>query len=265
LTLRGKMMIEYIVKLSENQYFRGTILTLVGTIIGVIVTKMTSRMSSVTYSVSTSKMGETATNDIHGKIEVRHRDQMLPNFYFSRVKIQNYSNEDLERIRVLFYVGDGVLILSDFIRYEKEVRLIPYTEDYKAIIANPQNPLLFTRREYEIPVLNRGQSIILELTMTHRTDVGFPYLHASMVHKGAELVEKPYTTEFLGISIRRTLPWAIIIGIILYIFVSLMSLNPWISGGIMIVYGFFAQLLSALLIKSIDRIARKIGISPPIN
>lgn len=258
-------MNEYIVKIFENQYARGTILTLIGTLIGVIVTKITSKMSLVTYSVSTSKLGETATNDIHGKIEVRHRDQILPNFYFSRIKIQNCSNKDLEGIRVLFYVGDGVLILSDFIRYEKEVRIIPYSEDYNTIIVNPQNPLFFARREYEIPVLNRGQSIILELTMTHRPDAGVPYLHASMVHKGAKLVEKPYTQEVHGISILRTLPWAIILGIVLYLIVSLISLSPWIGNGIMIIYGFFAQSISALLIKNIDKMARKIGISPPIT
>src|SRR3989338_6521031 len=259
------MMTEYIVKLLENQYVRGAILTFVGTIIGIIVTKFFSKMSLVTYSVSTSKMGETTTNNIHGKIEVRHKDQILPNFYFSRIKIQNCSNIDLERVRVLFFVGDGVLILSDFIRYEKEERIIPYSDDYKAVLSDANNPLFFTRREYEIPVLNRGQSMILELTMTHRPDVSFPYLHASMVHKGAKLVEKPYTLEFFGISIRRTLPWAVILGIVLYISVSFMSLNPWLSGGILIVYGFFAQLLSAVLIKGIDKMDRKLGILPPID
>lgn len=258
-------MTESIRNLLENEYVRGAILTLAGTFIGVIVTKLFSRMSLVTYSVSTSKMGETTNNTIHGKIEVRHKDQLLPNFYFSRIKIQNISNADLEQIRLLFYVGDGVLILSDFIRYEKEVRLIPYTNEYKAILADPQNPLLFSRREYDIPILNRGQSILLELTLTHRPNVGFPYLHASMVHKGAKLIEKPYTLEFFGVSIRRTLPWAIILGIVLYIFVSSTLMNPWLSGGILIVYGFFGQLLAAVLIKSIDKMARKLGLLPPID
>jgi hypothetical protein len=259
------MMSETIVKIFENQYARGIILTFVGTLIGYLVTKITSKMSLVAYSVSTSKLGETANNDIHGKIEVRHRDQILPNFYFSRIKIQNYSNKDLEGVRVLFYVSDGVLILSDFIRYEKEVRRIPYSEEYDSIIVNPQNPLFFTRREYEIPVLNRGQSIILEMTMTHRPDVPFPYIHASMIHKGAKLIEKPYTKEVHGISIRRALPWAIILGIVLYLIVSVASFNPWIGNGIMFVYGLFSQPISAILIKSIDGIARKIGISPPIS
>lgn len=258
-------MTDFISNLFENEYVRGAILTLVGALIGAIITKFTSKMSLVTYSVSTSKLGETTTNYIHGKIEVRHKDQILPNFYFSRIKIQNLSNTDLESIRLLFFVGDGVLILSDFIRYEKEVRLIPYSDEYKVILANPQNPLFFSRREYEIPVLNRGQSIILELTMTHRADVGFPYLRASMVHKGAKLVEKSYTLEFFGVSIRRTLPWSIVLGIAFYIFVSYLSLNPWLGGGILIIYGFFAQLLAAVFIKSIDRMARKLGLLPPID
>ena len=253
-------MQEYIVKIFQNQYAIGIILLIVGTILGVIVSKIKSRISFVTYSVSTSKLGETANNAIHGKIEVRHRDQVLPNFYFSRVRVQNISNSDLEGIKILFYVGDGVLILSDFIRYENEVRIIPYTVEYIAVVEKNDSPLFFARREYDIPVLNRGQSIVLELTMTHRAEIGFPYLRASMVHKGAKLVEKPYTMEFHGVSIKRTLPWAIIIGVILYIIASAMSLNPWIGCAIMLVYGLFAQSVSAFLIKGIDWVIKRIGI-----
>ena len=240
----------------QNQYMIGIILLIVGAILEKIVSKIRSRISLVTYSVSTSKLGETANNDIHGKIEVRHKDQVLPNFYFSRVRVQNISNSDLDGIRLLFYVRDGVLILSDFIRYENEVRHIPYTAEYVAI----NSPIIFSRREYDIPVLNRGQSIVLELTMTHSAEMGFPYLCASMVHKGAKLIEKPYTTEFHGVSIKRTLPWAIILGVILYIILSVMLLNPWIGYAIIFIYGLFAQSVAAFIIKVKDWAIKKIGI-----
>jgi hypothetical protein len=253
-------MMEYIGRIFQNQYASGIILLIVGAILGVIVSKIKSRISLVTYSVSTSKLGETANNTIHGKIEVRHRDQILPNFYFSRVRVQNISNSDLEGIRILFYVGDGVLILSDYIRYENEVRVIPYTAEYAAVIEKSDSPMFFARREYNVPVLNRGQAIVLELTLTHRAELGFPYLYASMVHKGAKLVEKPYTIEYHGVSVKRTFPWAIIIGVILYVIASAMSLNPWIGYATMLIYGLFAQSVSAFLIKSKDWVIKKIGI-----
>jgi hypothetical protein len=258
-------MSDFLKTIFNNQYACGTILAFVGALIGYIFAKFASKMAVISYNVSTAKLGETASNDIHGKIEVSHGGQLLPNFYFSKIKIQNCSTQDLENIRLLLYVGDGVLILSDFIRYSNAVRKIPYSADYASVTANPQDPLFFTRREYEIPVLNRGQTILAELTLTHRMDVAFPLIVASMVHKGVKLIEQPHTAEFHGISIRRTLPWAIIIGAVSYIGISTMCSNIWLGSGIMLLYGFFAQSISAYVLKGGDKISRILGITPPIS
>lgn len=258
-------MNRYLKVLFENQYANETLMVVIGTLIGYIATKFTSKMSVVTYNVSTSKLGETANNDIHGKIEVSHRGQVLPNFYCANIVVQNSSTQDLENIQMLFFVGDGVLILSDFIRYTNAVKKIPYSSEYEEISKTPSNKNFFSRREYLIPVLNRGQSINVELTLTHRPDVGFPYINASMVHKGAKLIERPNVIALHGIPMNRTLPWGIALGITLYVVVSLSALNPWISGLILLLYGFFAQSISALALKMIYKVFRWVGILPPIQ
>jgi hypothetical protein len=258
-------MINFLKVIFENQYSRETIIALVCALIGFILSKLTSKMAVVTYNVSTSKLGETANNNIHGKIEVRHRDQVLPNFYFSNIIIHNSSTQDLENIPILFFVGDGILILSDFIRYTNAVKTIPYSSDYDEISKNPNNNLFFSRREYLIPVLNRGQSINVELTLTHLPNISFPYIRASMVHKGSKLVERRNVMEFHGVPMNRTLPWGIAFGIVLYVAISLFGLNPWISGLILLLYGFFAQSIAALALKMNDKIFRGLGIMPPIQ
>lgn len=256
-------MKQFLKSIFENQYASGVILTVIGALIGIIVSRITGKLSIVTYSVSTSKLGETADNNIHGKIEVHHKERLLPNFYFSKIKIFNPSNNDLENVKLTFFVRQGVLILSDFIKYENAVCSIPYSQEYQSMIQNQNYDLFSTIREYNIPVLNRGQSISLELTLTHGPELKFPIISASMVHKGAKLIESYYSAHFHGVPTTRTLPWAIILGIVLYLAIPLFIINPWVVGIAMLLYGFFAQSVAAFIIKVCDKIGEKIGILPP--
>jgi len=252
--------------ISQSQYASEAVLAVMGVIIGHIASSYSNKMAALKYTVVTSKLGQTSENDLHGSIEIRHMGQPLHNFYFSNVSLRNCSNSDLENVKICFFVCDGVSILTDFMFYKNAVASIPYSPEYAAVSTDVNHPLRLTRREFVIPVFNRGQEIGLELTITHKPTVEAPLVHATAVHKGARLTEAPNGIAFHGVPASRTLPWAVVIGLMLYGSICwIFQLPSWATAFTCLMYGFFAQTVSAYFIKSVDWIRVKLGLLPPLG
>ncbi len=247
----------------DNSYLSGVILTILGLILGFIFSRITNRLTQIKYWVRTTKLAISADDGIHGRLEIKHQDVQLKNFYFSNIRLRNESHTDLENVRIAFFVGKDVLILTDYIRYNSSISRISYSPEYSEVLNQPNNPLIFTRREYILPVLNRGQEVHLELTLTHGEHAQSPVIYGSCLHRGVKLSERPNEIEFHGVPMSKTLPWAIIAGLAIYSLMSSFVMSGWIVGIVCLITGFFGQSISAYLIRGWCYIFRKIGLIPP--
>ena len=168
------------------------------------------RMVTLRWSVEHYRVAVASSDDRSGKLEVLYNGQSVGNIQGCILELENDSSEDLTDVelnlfytdRTIFLSGEGGLVGSTqtlpltnrFLKAAQRVQNLPPEE-------RPQDPdfhYLLERRDFLIPVLNRGARVEFRFLVTPSFALSAPTLSVSCDHKGVRLRNRPLQEMFWG-------------------------------------------------------------------
>lgn len=226
---------------------------------GVILTLLTqyilNKRGLFTYSVRHDRVSVSADDAIFGSVRVTWNGNPVGNLYLSTVELINYSMKDYENVVVRAYSSDTIL-LTERTDIVGTTQIAKWTDEFSEQLAvipgqqptDPQIKLHGMRREYLLPLVNRGQVVRFHFLNAAKTQDG-PTIWLEALHKGVKVRFRPARNEILGVS-QPTAVWvgmalglAFLVALIKFVHIL------WLAAFCAFVYGLFAQIPGVLAVK----------------
>lgn len=172
-------------------------IAILSAVAGAISTGVTSRLlgrrALFTYYVNHATVGISADDAAFGSVRVTWNNQPLPNLYISTVELTNESNVDFENVAVTAYAGE-TLLYTERPEAVGSTQVIEWDKKFAQVLNVPTNSvptqqqldIYGGRRQYVVPVMNRGQIVRLTYLSQSRT-ANPPRIWLDVPHKGIRL------------------------------------------------------------------------------
>lgn len=228
-----------------------------GILAAVIVQQILNRRGVLSYFVQHQSLGISAEDSTFGNVKITWNDSPVSNLYLSTIELVNESSKDLQNVHVKAY-SDDTILLTEFPHLVGTTECIKYSPAYQQDLYVPpgdsptdrQLELYRKRREYIVPVMNRGQVVRFQYLNTSKTPEQ-PHIWIDLVHPGIVLKFRQPQTQVLGVP----QPWASLAGAIAGIVFAtiLYTYSPftWLTAFGCLIFGFFAQIPGAYTIRII--------------
>ena len=143
-----------------------------------------------------------------GTVRVQWRNNDVRNLYIAVVEIENASSKDFEDVGLTIYTGNDTLLLSEQTRMIDSPNTVLWSPDFRARLVGPAGGVLGVltqaqweiynhRREYLVPVFNRGQVLEFHYACTRPGDDLLPHVFVEAPVKGVKLLYRQ-KTRFWG-------------------------------------------------------------------
>lgn len=226
-----------------------------GSVFTLFIQRFLSKRGIFTYNVRHNRVGVSADDPIFGSVQVTWNNSPVANLYSSTIELRNDSLNDYENVVVRVFTHDCIL-LTERTDLLGTARILEWTENFKRTIDVPdgeqptgeQQDFYNRKREYLIPVFNRGQ--VARLTFLNvATTENQPSLWLDILHKGVKVKFRVPPEKFIGVS----RPLAVLVGTMLgcLIFGIIIAVvdTVWVAALIFFVYGLFVLVPGALMIR----------------
>lgn len=223
--------------------------------------KFKKRIICLRYTVWHQYLGASVDDTRFGSLKLLYNNTPLKSLYMSNVKLINESEKDLSALEVNIVCDQGSAILVSYGKNRASLKELKFTDEYNKVLLN-QNPdnmgHIFERRDYKIPVLNRGGKVDFSLLTTNlkglqpRLSVSCDYPGAKMKYGNVlpELFGEPQAKSALLGSLA-----ALLLCIPIVIFIESKAIAVFIAGLIClfaVLLGIILRKLCKLLIKIIS-------------
>lgn len=104
-------------------------------------------------------------------------------------------------------------------------------------------------REFLIPVLNRGQKLLVRFLVTAPNAPQGPAIWMESLHPGLKLKYAPNHNQILGVSVKITVSMAIFISLLTFFICMFFTSEVWIAASLCTFVGLFAQHIAAVIYK----------------
>lgn len=229
--------------------------------------KYKGRMVTLRWTANYQSVAVASATQGFGNIQVMRDGIPVQNLSMVFVEIENESSQDLTDVEVNLRYDDG----THFFFSDAYVRDVPHeltlasrwlsTLQRFNLLAESERPnssdlrYLATRRDYLVPVLNRGAKIDLRALV--QAPAGIPRIILTCTHKGLRVREEPARPKLLGVDAKRSallgIAVAVITALVLWIDFTPNVVVVWIAFGA----GLFAQLFGVGILWLI-RLTRKL-------
>ncbi len=244
-----------ITTLLENRYILGLASSLAGIVLTLITQRVLNKRGLFSYFVRHSRVGVSADDAIFGSVRVTWNGNPVANLYSSAVELVNESLKDYENVVVRAFTNDTVL-LTERTEIAGTTRTLTWTDDFQnqLKVAPNQAPsqsqidLYSRQRDYLVPTMNRGQVVRIHFLNAAKTQ-NQPSIWLDVLHKGVKVQFRVAHAEVLGIpqplaALAGVISALVIVGLVISFIQSV-----WVAAICSLLYGFFAQVPGALLIK----------------
>lgn len=229
----------------------GTITLIIGIIIKHIWDKYLNRVTKLKYSIWHNYIGSSIEDVKFGSVKLLYNQNELQNLYSSNVIIKNETGKDLSDLELNISCDNGSLILVSHGRNTSSIKELEFTDTYAEII-NQNNPddanFIYTRRDYKIPVINRGDTIEITLLTTNFNNQR-PVLYASTEQKGVKLKYYLEPIKLLGVSQLSSTLIGLIASILICIPIYSIISNTTLIIVLTLLNGWIASLYGVLILK----------------
>ncbi len=235
-------------------------------IVGTWITQQILNKRGVfSYSVFHNRVGISADDAVFGSVKITLNGNEMPNLYLSVIEIRNESSKDYEDVEMRVWSNDTVL-LSEQTQIDETSYRLELTDKYKKEfhssepqeVTEYQRELLGKRREYVVPVFNRGQ--IIKLTYLNSAKVNtMPTIQVDAVKKGVKLVFRPPLNKLLGESQSHAALVGIIIGCLGAAILIANETKLWQAVWIAFIYGVLVVVPGAYFIKLYRKLREIVG------
>lgn len=251
--------------LIENKYLISVASAVGGVILTLLTELILSKRGRFTYFVQHFRVGVSADDAVFGSIRVTWNENPVANLYSSTVELVNESMKDFENVVISAFSSDTIL-LTEKTELVGTASIVNWTDEFRQNLqVNPgQTPtaeqfdLHSRRRDYLVPVINRGQVIRFHFLNAARTE-NQPSIWLDIVHKGLKLKFRVPQNHILGVAQPRAALVGVLLGVTLVGFVVVFVQSVWVAAVLSLAYGFVAQLPGALIVKGWRWLRESIG------
>jgi hypothetical protein len=237
-----------------------------GTLIGSVLSALRGRLKVIEYTVAHDRVGMSADDAIFGSVRVTWQSVDLTNLYSSVVIVENSTSTDFTNLKLKVYTGDTSL-LNERTEIPGTTYILKYTPEFAASIAVPagttptdaQFDLFRHNREYIVPVLNRGQRLVLHYLSTVPNSTTGPSVWVDLLHQGAQISFRPLLQQVHGVPIKIALPLGLLACLVVLVLSSIYVQQPWVAASIAMAFGLVAQSVGAGLYRGVRRVLRMLS------
>lgn len=230
-----------------------------GILATVLVQQILNRRRIVSYFVQHQYLGSSAQDSTFGNVEIKWNGAPVPNLYLSTVELTNESSRDLEQVKVVAYTNDTHL-LSEFPQLVGTSQFVRYSPEFAEQIAVPEGGTASqqqidtyrSRREYLIPVMNRGQVVRFQFLNTSKSS-NQPTIWLESVHPGVTVKFRSPQQLVHGVPQPLAALAGVIAGIVFASLLASYSPFAWLTAFGGLFFGLVAQLPGAYIVKAIRR------------
>lgn len=227
-----------------------------------------NRLAVFRWSVSYSRLAVAGATPEIGRIEVTWDDTPVTNLQFCYIELENQSGRDFTNVEVKLIFSDRTSFLGDG-SVQGTAQFLPYTEHFQQrvqrLLAIPEadrpeaelNTLL-SRREYTIPVFNRGSRFGISVVV-HPPSLATPSLEVYCEHPGVRLVHSPERQMFLGVVQSHAAWVGLVTALAIWLAVGMASDSALVVSTVAFIVGSVGSAIGAGLIHLKRFIARTIG------
>ena len=135
-----------------------------GGVITLLASALLTKSASFRYSTKTERVGVSADDPVFGAVRVQWRNTDVRNLYLVTMEVENVSAKDFENVALTIYTGNDTMLLGEQTEIVGTPDLVRWSPEFQAQLAVPQGgaptpeqwQTYNIRREYLVPVLNRG-------------------------------------------------------------------------------------------------------------
>ena len=181
--------------------------------------KYVNKVSHLAFSIWHSYIGSSFEDVNYGSVKLSYNNSEVKNLYSSKIEIRNNSNKDIADLELNISCNDGSLILVSHGKNVNSIKELRFTDSYFRLLekVSPDNALIiYTHRDYIVPVINRGDRVEINLLMTN-TNAIKPILYVTCEHKGIKLKYFSDQPKLFGVPQKES----VIIGLVIAIFLCL--------------------------------------------
>ncbi|MFZ3321350.1 MAG: hypothetical protein WA190_03195 [Usitatibacter sp.] len=223
-------------------------------------------LRTLEYTVRHDRVGITA-NDVNlGSVSVTWQGHQVDNLWITNIHLTNPTWQDFTNLSVTAYTREETILLNQYAEVTGTTKVLVWTQEFAALISVPagqeateaQLNILRHKREFTVPVLNRGQTIVIRFLTTVPGKPQGPTVWVDLVHPGVRVEYRKIEPMMHNVPVRITFPVGLLAAIGILIACALYVEPPWLGATIAFVVGAFAQSIGALLYKAYRVVKRVI-------
>jgi hypothetical protein len=195
-------------------------------------------MKSLSWSIEYVRLAVAAAHPLLGTIQILYNNRPVTNLHFAVIRLRNESNADLQDVVVNLGSLEGSRFLVSYGLLTGGLQYFPVTQEFDRVLrdsdpahAAQRMEYILRRRDYRIPVLNRGATADL-VVLTERDDVAEPKVNVACEHPGVKLVQQTTAPLMIwGERFTKTVAiMGVIIGLATTVILARLIPSPWIVG-----------------------------------
>ncbi len=129
-----------------------------------------NKIAKLRYEINKSFLGASGHDYYFGKVQVLYNDRPVQNLYLCTINLVNSSNKDFKDVEITVWCDvDSIILVSNAQKYGS-IEPLKFTSQYLQQCQNVterNKTLVWTRRIYHIPVLNRDDNITFSCLVTN--------------------------------------------------------------------------------------------------
>ena len=232
----------------------------VGAVLGGLMTwlvlALRAKIAKFQWWVKVDRIALSADDPVFGSVRVHWGGSEVQNLYLATLMVENTSEKDFENVSLTIYPDMGTKLLNERTAIVDTPKIVKWSLEFDQKLqvqrgeeaTSDQFDLYFTRREYLVPVINRGQSLQFQYLCTRPQDNLLPNVFVDVSTKGVKLVpQKAHRDFILKVPIGRAF-WLGIPTTILIVFSATAYLeNIWFVAVVSFLLGGCAAHIGALI------------------
>ena len=246
-------------QLIENKALLSALSAVGGGLIGNLIAVLRSRVKTMEYTVHHDRVGFSADDQVFGAIRVTWQNHDVTNLFSSRVTLENQTGKDFTNIKVKVHTGD-TLLLGERTEIPGTTYILKWADDFQQqlLVAPGDAPseqqfnTYNHSREYVVPVLNRGQRVVMTYLTTVPTAGQGPAVWLDMLHEGVKVQHRQVVPQVHGVPIRLAISVGLVVCVAVLAIASIAFTEPWAAAAVCMVFGLFAQSIGAFAYRGLQ-------------
>lgn len=217
-----------------------------------------NKIPKLRYTIDKFFLGASGQDNLYGNVQVLYNEEPVQNLHLCTMNLVNSSNKDFKNVEITVWCDVQSLILVSHAQKSNTIAPLQWTSGYAQEFENRNEynvSIVWTKRVYDVPVLNRDDSITLSCLVTNTRGVE-PQIYLSCDHPGLKI--KPCFVQpqlFWRERQDAGALWGLVIGGFMLIPITLLIESKILVGIISLLLGAFCLLPGILLLK-LNRIIR---------